>query len=97
PFTVIFDTGSAVFGVFVVKHDLPMSIRAQLPDDMISTSLYMLEQKSSSTATLPLAGVTNTKFAAGVVIFNLCMVALVLIYRRKRRSVQYDTISHDDC
>jgi hypothetical protein len=48
PFTVIFDTGSAVLGVFVVKHDLPMSIRAQLPDDIMSTDL-LLEQTSVRT------------------------------------------------
>ena len=48
PFTVIFDTGSAVFGVFVVKHDLPMSIRAQLPDSIIDggDNPLLLEQAS---------------------------------------------------
>ena len=30
PFTVIFDTGSAVFGVFTIKSDLPSKIKSEL-------------------------------------------------------------------
>ena len=43
-FTVIFDTGSTVFGVFSYKSKLPQSIRSKLPAHYISQNLHALEQ-----------------------------------------------------
>lgn len=43
-FTVIFDTGSTVFGVFSYKNKLPQAIRGKLPSSYISQNLHALEQ-----------------------------------------------------
>lgn len=43
-FTVIFDTGSTVFGVFSYKNRLPQAIRNKLPANYISQNLHALEQ-----------------------------------------------------
>jgi len=44
PFTVIFDTGSTVFGVFTKKHDLPGHIKNQLPNYYFSENLHTMLQ-----------------------------------------------------
>ena len=95
PFTVIFDTGSAVFGVFVVKHDLPMSIRAQLPDSVMGDdSPLLLEQASVRVIPAsPLdrllgtdgAGKGVSGLAAALVALNaVALVAVGLLVRRRR-------------
>ena len=95
PFTVIFDTGSAVFGVFVVKHDLPMSIRAQLPDDVMGDSAT-LEQTKVMTASALFGGVGSISMASGLVVLNVVAVAAVMTVYLRRRSkpvmAAYDTI-----
>jgi hypothetical protein len=99
PFTVIFDTGSAVFGVFVVKHDLPMSIRAQLPDDVMGEAAT-LEQTKVMTASMLFKGYGSTSLASGLVVLNVVAIAAVItVYLRRRAdkkslvpSTGYDTI-----
>ena len=46
PFTVIFDTGSTVFGVFTKKHDMPSHIKNQLPGYYFSEDLHTMLQVS---------------------------------------------------
>jgi len=92
PFTVIFDTGSAVLGVFVVKHDLPVSIRAQLPDDVMSADLS-LEQVSARGVGgfqgMAYAATHSRAGLAGLACVNVAAVALValLVQRRRGRKV----------
>ena len=43
-FTVIFDTGSTVFGVFSYKSHLPQAIKSKLPANYVSQNLHALEQ-----------------------------------------------------
>ena len=52
--SVIFDTGSTVFGVFTYKHKLPKEIKNSLPAYYFSQDL-----KTSSTEALQLAGHTQ--------------------------------------
>jgi len=85
PFTVIFDTGSAVFGVFVVKHDLPMAIRAQLPDGVIGDA-STLEQTKVATASVLFGGFGSTSMASGLVALNVAAVAAVVSVYLRRRS-----------
>jgi len=85
PFTVIFDTGSAVFGVFVVKHDLPMAIRAQLPDGVLGDAAT-LEQTKVATASVLFGGVGSTSMASGLVMLNVAAVAAVVSVYLRRRS-----------
>jgi len=98
PFTVIFDTGSAVFGVFVVKHDLPMSIRAQLPDDVMGEA-NTLEQTKVMTASMLFKGYGSASLAGGLVVLNVVAIAaIVSVYLRRRADKKslaptgYDTI-----
>lgn len=97
PFTVIFDTGSAVFGVFVVKHDLPMAIRAQLPDNVLYGDAASLAQTKVQSFSLLLGGFGSTSMAAGLVALNVVAVAaIVSVYMRRRGKnaivTNYDTI-----
>eukprot|EP00282_Hemiselmis_andersenii_P028658 CAMPEP_0169456838 /NCGR_PEP_ID=MMETSP1042-20121227/16561_1 /TAXON_ID=464988 /ORGANISM="Hemiselmis andersenii, Strain CCMP1180" /LENGTH=484 /DNA_ID=CAMNT_0009569077 /DNA_START=8 /DNA_END=1462 /DNA_ORIENTATION=+ len=91
PFTVIFDTGSAVLGVFVVKHDLPMSIRAQLPDDVLSQNLALEQTGARSSgglgALMGMLGYTHQgPILAGLAVVNLAAVAVVAALVRRRRA-----------
>jgi len=94
PFTVIFDTGSAVFGVFVRKHDLPMSIRAQLPDSIIGGDPFLLEQTSvrvqpASTGLDKLLGIHGSGvsgMAAALVMLNVAAMGVVMMLVRRRRA-----------
>ena len=96
PFTVIFDTGSAVFGVFVVKHDLPMSIRAQLPDSVMGgdDNPLLLEQAAGRVVPAsPLDRLLGTDgtgrgvsgLAAALVGLNVVALAAVGLMVRRRR------------
>ena len=85
PFTVIFDTGSAVFGVFVVKHDLPMAIRARLPDGYLGEENLLVQTKVWTMSPL-LAGVNGASMASGLVALNLVVVAAVATVYFKRRA-----------
>merc|ERR1711865_1293919 len=71
PFTVIFDPGSAVFGVFVVEHDLPMAIKAQLPDDVLAGAGLSLEQTKVMSVSMLFNGYGSSSMAAGLVALNV--------------------------
>lgn len=97
PFTVIFDTGSAVFGVFVVKHDLPMAIKAQLPDDVLGGDVSSLEQTKVMSVSMLFNGYGSSSMAAGLVALNVVAVAAIMsVYMRRRGKnaivTSYDTI-----
>jgi hypothetical protein len=85
PFTVIFDTGSAVFGVFVVKHDLPVAIRARLPDGYLGEENLLVQTKVWTMSPL-LVGVNGASMASGLVALNLVAVAAVATVYFKRRA-----------
>jgi hypothetical protein len=98
PFTVIFDTGSAVFGVFVVKHDLPMAIKAQLPDSVMGQSLDLLEQTKVSVQDSMFAGFfygPGLTYLAGIlVVVNLAGLGVALALRRRKHS---PLVSQPEC
>lgn len=81
-FTVIFDTGSSVFGVFVKSSTLPAEVRKKLPDDA-------LLQVSASTSSMPLyLELSDTSMAFTLVAINAIALAAVVYIRQhqKRRS-----------
>jgi hypothetical protein len=97
PFTVIFDTGSAVFGVFVVKHDLPMSIRAQLPDSIVDGDGNPLLLEQAAVRVVPAtpldrllgtdgAGRGVSGLAAALVALNVAALFAVALMVRGRRA-----------
>lgn len=49
-FTVIFDTGSTVFGVFAHKEDLPGKIKNELPGYYFSENLRALAQVTKASS-----------------------------------------------
>jgi len=80
PFTVIFDTGSSVFGVFVKPSSLPASVRATLP------AADLLEVSASS---YPGMYLDTTTLAFSVFAINAIAFAGVLYMRiRMRRRPQ---------
>lgn len=98
PFTVIFDTGSAVLGVFVVKHDLPMSIRSQLPDDVMSQDLLLEQTRTSSTggfrALMSMYGYTDSKpIMYSLLGLNVLAVGLVATLVRRNRNKKKPSLS----
>jgi len=85
PFTVIFDTGSTVFGVFTYKSDLPANIKAQLPSYYFSENLRALEQVSETVRPAPAMG--SAGWMGLIAAVNAAMLAAVLVVRRSRRAV----------
>eukprot|EP00282_Hemiselmis_andersenii_P035400 CAMPEP_0169439708 /NCGR_PEP_ID=MMETSP1042-20121227/7350_1 /TAXON_ID=464988 /ORGANISM="Hemiselmis andersenii, Strain CCMP1180" /LENGTH=574 /DNA_ID=CAMNT_0009550655 /DNA_START=8 /DNA_END=1732 /DNA_ORIENTATION=- len=87
-FTVIFDTGSTVFGVFANKGDLPGAIKNQLPSYYFSENLHSLAQVSATTTAAPwtLSRVAaSPALTACIVVGNLAVVALAAVALRRRR------------
>jgi hypothetical protein len=86
-FTVIFDTGSAVFGVFSYKKDLPANIKNQLPSYYFSENLHSLEQVSVSTKAAPLSMdmLSSSPNAIGALLALNCVFigAIVVVIRRR--------------
>uniref|UniRef100_A0A7S0NCV4 Peptidase A1 domain-containing protein n=1 Tax=Hanusia phi TaxID=3032 RepID=A0A7S0NCV4_9CRYP len=86
-FTVIFDTGSTVFGVFANKHDLPAHIKNQLPGYYFSENLHSLAQTSVRVREVPffqrIAG-SSVSAVAVLAVLNVVMIALIVVARRKR-------------
>lgn len=83
-FTVIFDTGSAVFGVFTYKSDLPASVKAQLPSYYFSENLHSLEQVSVSVRPAPTPLLSSPAGLGLLAAANAAMLAAVLVVRRRR-------------
>ena len=88
-FTVIFDTGSTVFGVFTHKKDLPGRIKNELPGYYFSENLHELAQVSASSQP---ASWTFARFArspslvSGLVAANVAMAGVALVVSRKKRA-----------
>ena len=92
PFTVIFDTGSTVFGVFTKKHDLPGHLKNQLPNYYFSEDLHavsMLQvgtREGSSPVLWTFSG--SSKSTIGILAaLNLALVGAVLVLSRRARKV----------
>jgi hypothetical protein len=87
-FTVIFDTGSTVFGVFANKQDLPGKIKNQLPGYYFSENLHSLAQVSATTAPAPwtLSRVAGSPtLVSGIVAFNVALVGAAVAVASRRR------------
>jgi len=80
-FTVIFDTGSSVFGVFVKKDKLPASVQSKLPSYMLQQQggPVMLMQQSAATF---YQGLDSTTMAFALVALNAIALAGVVYVRR---------------
>jgi hypothetical protein len=86
-FTVIFDTGSAVFGVFTYKNDLPANVKAELPSYYFSENLHSLEQVSVSVRPAGWSPLSASPAWMGLLAAaNVAMLAAVVVVRRHRRS-----------
>ncbi|EKX52294.1 hypothetical protein GUITHDRAFT_161360 [Guillardia theta CCMP2712] len=88
-FTVIFDTGSTVFGVFTWKNNLPKDIKDKLPSYYFSQNLYGLEQvKVSSSSNY--SSIFSVKGVFILACVNIALLASinVLLRRHRRRSYQ---------
>jgi len=87
PFTVIFDTGSTVFGVFTKKHDLPGHIKNQLPNYYFSENLHTMLQVSTSERAAPVfyfAGSSKSTIAT-LVALNMALIGAVLVLARRSK------------
>jgi len=90
PFTVIFDTGSTVFGVFTKKHDMPSHIKNQLPGYYFSEDLHTMLQVSTSERAAPLLSFSgSSRSTVGLlVVMNLALVGTVLLLFRSAKRKQ---------
>ena len=90
-FTVIFDTGSTVFGVFTYKHKLPEDIKKKLPGYYFSQDLKhepvdFLQTAAADTAASPLFAVSAYHLLIGANgVMAMAVVALVSLRRRRQR------------
>ena len=85
-FTVIFDTGSTVFGVFADKHSLPKTIKNKLPHYYFEQDLRALEQVRMTTAPAPLLSLSSPVVLAGAALLNVALLALVAVQTRRSRT-----------
>ncbi len=97
PFTVIFDTGSTVFGVFTYKNQLPQTIKDQLPSYYFSQNLKTLEQVSVTVTKAPFySSFTSSPSTLGVlVVVNSALLAAVVVASRRFRRKDY--VNMEDC
>ena len=83
-FTVIFDTGSTVFGVFTWKKELPGEIKNRLPGYYFSQNLrYDLMQVSASSHEEIGHSSYSTHLTAALMAGNFALVAAVLFMTRR--------------
>jgi len=93
-FTVIFDTGSTVFGVFTYKHKLPKEIKNALPGYYFSQDLKHAPvealQRGSLSQRASWLGVYGTSSMGRAMLVGANAVMLVavvaLVQRRRRRA-----------
>jgi len=93
-FTVIFDTGSTVFGVFTYKHKLPKDIKNSLPGYYFSQDLkhapvevLQVAGRAQGAGLMGVYGTSTSGYVLLVAINALMLVSVVaLIKRRRRRS-----------
>ena len=98
-FTVIFDTGSTVFGVFTYKHKLPKAIKDKLPGYYFSQNLKSNKHqiyenspvealevagKAQSAGLMGIYGTSSTGTAALLAANALMLGAVVALIRRAR-------------
>jgi len=91
PFTVIFDTGSTVFGVFAKKNDMPAHIKNQLPSYYFSENLKEIEmaQVSVSVEDAPLSMMfeyPSHALITALVAVNAVLIGAVLVIAKSRRA-----------
>jgi len=86
-FTVIFDTGSTVFGVFTKKHDLPGHIKNQLPNYYFKEDLHEMLQVGTAERATPMYYFSgSSKSTIGVLLaLNLALIGAVLVLARRKR------------
>lgn len=89
-FTVIFDTGSSVFGVFVKKDKLPAAVQSQLPASMFGRAaelqgngpVSLMEKTVVSSSSAFYVGMDSTTMAFTLVALNAIALAAILYIRR---------------
>eukprot|EP00286_Rhodomonas_abbreviata_P012883 CAMPEP_0181331768 /NCGR_PEP_ID=MMETSP1101-20121128/24703_1 /TAXON_ID=46948 /ORGANISM="Rhodomonas abbreviata, Strain Caron Lab Isolate" /LENGTH=563 /DNA_ID=CAMNT_0023441301 /DNA_START=30 /DNA_END=1721 /DNA_ORIENTATION=+ len=90
PFTVIFDTGSTVFGVFTKKHSMPSHIKNQLPSYYFSENLHGLEQVNVQVQAMPLSEVLlqypSSSLIGVLAVVNVALIGAVLLIVKSRRT-----------
>jgi len=94
-FTVIFDTGSTVFGVFTYKHKLPKEIKNALPGYYFSQDLKHAPVEAVQTGAwaqragwLGVYGTSSMGLAALVSANGFMLVAVAALIKRRRRTAE---------
>merc|ERR1712216_281481 len=84
PFTVIFDTGSTVFGVFTKKHELP---NYYFSEDLHAVSMLQVGTREGSSPVLWTFSGSSKSTIGILAALNLALVGAVLVLSRRARKV----------
>merc|ERR1712205_183008 len=84
PFTVIFDTGSTVFGVFTKKNQLP---NYYFSEDLHAVSMLQVGTREGSSPVLWTFSGSSKSTIGILAALNLALVGAVLVLSRRARKV----------